>query len=201
VSPVRPNLALLWPSYTFFPIAGLAILVFGASGRDTVMVIIGLLLLAANAAIVINYAYFTKLAVEDGELVYRTNFGTRVDRVPLGGLQRIDAKRYPGAHSGVSAPFFVARGRDSTVKVNTKPYRLADFTALIGLLRSANRAHAAESYLAGALQSSELDRGAPVPDHAKSCRLRAFGGGDVAERQLEPHSLDARGDGIVYDAI
>jgi hypothetical protein len=138
VSPVRPNLALLWPSYTLFPLAGLAILVFGASGRDIVMVIIGLLLLAANAAIVINYAYFTKLAVEDGELVYRTNFGARVDRVPLGGLQRIDAKRYPGAHSGVSAPFFVARGRDSTVKVNTKPYRLGDFTALIGVVRSAN---------------------------------------------------------------
>jgi hypothetical protein len=129
---------MLWPSYTLFPLVGLAILVLGASGRDSVMVIIGLLLLAANAAIVINYAYFTKVAVEDGELVYRTNFGTRVDRVPLGGLQRIDAKRYPGAHSGVSAPFFVARGRDSTVKVNTKPYRLRDFTALIGLLRSAN---------------------------------------------------------------
>src|SRR2546426_10981280 len=129
---------MLWPSYTLFPLVGLAILVLGASGRDSVMVIIGLLLLAANAGIVINYAYVTKVAVEDGELVYRTNFGTRVDRVPLGGLQRIDAKRYPGAHSGVSAPFFVARGRDSTVKVNTKPYRLRDFTALIGLLRSAN---------------------------------------------------------------
>ena len=70
--------------------------------------------------------------------MYRTNFGSRVDRVPLGGLQRIDAKRYPGAHSGVSAPFFVARGRDSTVKVNTKPYRLRDFTSLIGVVRSAN---------------------------------------------------------------
>src|SRR5256885_13169352 len=131
MSPVRPNLALLWPSYTFFPLAGFAILVFGASGRDIVMVIIGLLLLAANAAIVINYAYFTKLAVEEGELVYRTNFGTRMDRVPLGGLQRIDAKRYPGAHSGVSAPFFVARGGDSTVKRNTKQYPMGDFTALI----------------------------------------------------------------------
>src|SRR5437773_1403392 len=108
------------------------------TGRGSTMVIIGLLLLAANAAIVINYAYFTKLAVEEGELVYRTDFGTRVDRVPLGGLQRIDAKRYPGAHSGVSAPFFVARGRDSTVKVNTKPYRLRDFATLIGLVRSAN---------------------------------------------------------------
>jgi len=138
VSPVRPNLALLWPSYTFFPLAGFSILVFGATGRDATMVIIGLLLLAANAAIVINYAYFTRLGVEDGELVYRTNFGIRVDRVPLGGLQRIDAKRYAGAHSGVSAPFFVARGRDSTVKVNTKPYRLRDFAALIGLVRSAN---------------------------------------------------------------
>jgi len=138
VSPVRPNLALLWPSYTFFPLAGIGILVFGASGGDSTMVIIGLLLLAANAAIVINYAYFTKLAVEGDELVYRTNFGMRVDRVPLGGLQRIDAKRYPGAHSGVSAPFFVARGRDSTVKVNTKPYRLRDFASLIGVVRSAN---------------------------------------------------------------
>jgi hypothetical protein len=138
VTAVRPNLALLWPSYTLFPLAGLGILVFGANAGDSTMVIIGLLLLAANAAIVVNYAYFTKLAIEDGELVYRTNFGTRVDRVALGGLQRIDAKRYPGAHSGVSAPFFVARGRDSTVKVNTKPYRLRDFTALIGVVRSAN---------------------------------------------------------------
>ena len=138
MSPVRPNLALLWPSYTLFPLAGLGVLVFGASGRDTTMVIIGLLLLAANAAVVINYAYFTRLEIEDGDLVYRTNFGSRVDRVPLGGLQRIDAKRYPGAHSGVSAPFFVARGRDSTVKVNTKPYRLRDFTSLIGVVRSAN---------------------------------------------------------------
>ncbi len=138
MSPVRPNLALLWPSYTFFPLAGISLLVFGASGGDSTMVIIGLLLLAANAAIVINYAHFTKLAVEGDELVYRTNFGMRVDRVPLGGLQRIDAKRYPGAHSGVSAPFFVARGRDSTVKVNTKPYRLRDFASLIGVVRSAN---------------------------------------------------------------
>jgi hypothetical protein len=138
VSPVRPNLALLWPSYTLFPLAGLGILFFGASAGDSTMMVIGLLLLAANAAIVVNYAYFTKLTVEDGELVYRTNFGTRMDRVPLGGLQRIDAKRYPGAHSGVSAPFFVARGRDSTVKVNTKPYRLRDFTPLIALVRSAN---------------------------------------------------------------
>ena len=138
MTPVRPDLALLWPSYTLFPLAGLAILVFGASGQDAVMVGIGLLLLAANAAIVVNYAYFTRLAIEDGDLVYRTNFGARIDRVPLGGLQRIDAKRYPGAHSGVSAPFFVARGRDSTVKVNTKPYRVRDFASLIALVRATN---------------------------------------------------------------
>jgi hypothetical protein len=138
MSPVRPNLALLWPSYTLFPLAGLGILIFGASGGDSTMVLIGLLLLAANAAIVVNYAYFTQLAIENGDLVYRTNFGTRVDRVPLGALQRIDAKRYPGAHSGVSAPFFVARGRESNVRVNTKPYRLRDFAPLIALMRSAN---------------------------------------------------------------
>ena len=30
MSPVRPDLALLWPSYTLFPLAGLGILVFGA---------------------------------------------------------------------------------------------------------------------------------------------------------------------------
>ena len=138
MSPVRPDLALLWPSYTLFPLAGLGILVFGASAGDFTMVLIGLLLLAANVAIVVNYAYFTRLAIEGGDLVFRTNFGTRVDRVGLGALQKIDAKRYPGAHSGVSAPFFVARGRDSTVKVNTKPYRLRDFTPLIGLARSAN---------------------------------------------------------------
>jgi len=138
MTPVRPDLALLWPSYTLFPLAGLAILVFGASGGDAVMVVIGLLLLAANAAIVVNYAYFTKLAIENGDLVYRTNFGTRVDRVPLGGLQRVDAKRYAGAHSGVSAPFFVARGRDTAVKVNTKPYRVRDFAPLIALVRTTN---------------------------------------------------------------
>jgi len=47
-------------------------------------------------------------------------------------------RRYPGAHSGVSAPHFVARGRASTVKVNTKPYRLRDFAGLIATLRVAN---------------------------------------------------------------
>ncbi len=138
MTPIRPDLVLLWPSYTFFPLAALGVLVFGAAGGDPVMVVIGLGLLAANALIVVNQAYFTTLAVEDDAVVFRTNFGLTEERVPIGALQRIDAKRYPGAHSGVSAPFFVARGRDSTVKVNTKPYRLAHFAPLIASLRQAN---------------------------------------------------------------
>ncbi|HEY3218227.1 MAG TPA: hypothetical protein VGK15_03980 [Candidatus Limnocylindria bacterium] len=138
MTPIRPSLALLWPSYTFFPLAALGVLVFGAAGGDPVMVTIGVGLLGINALIVVNQAYFTTLAVEGDELVFRTNFGLTEERVPIGALQRIDAKRYPGAHSGVSAPFFVARGRASTVKVNTKPYRLGVFAPLIRMLRQAN---------------------------------------------------------------
>jgi hypothetical protein len=138
VTPIRPSLALLWPSYTFFPLAALGVLVFGAAGGDPVMVTIGLGLLAINAAIVFDQAYFTTLGIEGDELVFRTNFRLKEERVPVGALQRIDAKRYPGAHSGVSAPYFVARGRASTVKVNTKPYRLASFAPLIALLRQTN---------------------------------------------------------------
>jgi len=138
VTPIRPSLALVWPSYTLFPLAALGVLVFGAAGGDPVMVTIGLGLLAVNVVIVVDQAYFTTLSVERNELVYRTNFGLKEERVPIGALQRIDAKRYPGAHSGVSAPFFVARGRDTTVKVNTKPYRLAAFAPLIAMLRQAN---------------------------------------------------------------
>ena len=135
---MRPDLLLLWPSYTFFPLAGIAVLVFGVAGHDGVMVAIGIGLLALNALIVLNYAYFTDLRIEGDELVYRTFFGAHRASVAVGALQRVDAKRYPGAHSGVSAPHFVARGRTSTVKVNTKPYRLRDFAALIATLRVAN---------------------------------------------------------------
>lgn len=138
IAPIRPNLALLWPSYTLFPLAAVGVLAFGASGRDPVMVFIGVGLLAINILIVINQAYFTTLAIEGDELVFRTNFGAKEERVPVGSLQRIDAKRYPGAHSGVSAPFFVARGRASTVKVNTKPYRLSSFVPLLAALRRTN---------------------------------------------------------------
>lgn len=135
---VRPNMLILWPSYTLFPLAGLSVLVFGSAGRDGVMVAIGSALLAVNALVVLNYLYFTDLRIQGDELVYRTMFGTHRENVPIGALQRIDAKRYPGGHSGVSAPHFVARGRLSTVKVNTKPYRLKDFVALIALIRTAN---------------------------------------------------------------
>ena len=135
---VRPDLLLLWPAYTFFPLAGLAVLVFGVAGHDPVMMLIGIGLLALNGLIVLNYAYFTELRIEGDQLVYRTFFGTHRESVPIGALQRVDAKRYPGAHSGVSAPHFVARGRDTTVKVNTKPYRLRDFAALLATLRVAN---------------------------------------------------------------
>jgi hypothetical protein len=138
VTPIRPALALLWPVFTFFPIFALTILVLGVAGGDAVMILIGLGLLAINILIVVNQAYFTSLSIEGDELVYRTNFGITEQRVPTGTLQRIDAKRYPGAHSGVSAPHFVARGRDTTVKVNTKPYRLQSFAALIATLRSSN---------------------------------------------------------------
>jgi hypothetical protein len=129
---------ILWPSYTLFPLAGLSVLVFGVAGHDPVMAAIGIALLSLNALVVINYLYFTELRIEGDLLVYRTMFGIHRESVPIGSIQRIDAKRYPAAHSGVSAPHFVARGRDTTVKVNTKPYRLADLAALIATLRSAN---------------------------------------------------------------
>lgn len=135
---IRPDLALLWPSFTFFPVAALGVLVFGTAVGDAAMIAIGLLLLAVNILIVLNQAYFTTLAIEGDALVFRTNFGLHEERVAIGSLRRIDAKRYPGAHSGVSAPFFVARGRDSTVKVNTKPYRLRSFAPFIAVLRQVN---------------------------------------------------------------
>jgi len=135
---VRPDLALLWPSYTLFPLVGLGILVVGVAGSDAAMMLIGVALLAFNALTVLNYASFTQVGIEGDELVHRTLFGTRVERVPIGSLQRIDAKRYSGAHSGVSAPFLVARGRDATVKVNTRPYRLRDLASLLELVRRAN---------------------------------------------------------------
>jgi hypothetical protein len=129
---------LLWPTYTLFPLAALSILVFGAAGGDPAMSAIGIVLLAVNAAFVVNQLYATSVGVEGDELVHRSWFGLLEGRVPIGSVQRIDAKRYAGGHGGWSAPHFVARGRDEVVRVNTKAYRLADFVPLLEIIRSAN---------------------------------------------------------------
>lgn len=136
--PVRPDPALLWPAFTLFPLAGLLVLVFGATGGDSALMAIGLGLLALNGAIVVDHLYFTSLAVEGDELVHRSWLGLREQRIPMGSIQRVDAKRYSGAHGGVSAPFFLARGRDITLRVNTKPYRLRELAAIIDAVRAAN---------------------------------------------------------------
>lgn len=138
MKPVRPDPALLWPAYTLFPLAGLLVLVFATAGRDAALMAIGIGLLAVNGAIVVNHLYFTTLAIDGDALVYRSWRGLQQQQVPLGSIQRIDGKRYAGAHGGTSAPHFVARGRDATVRVNTKPYRLRDIATLIGLVRAAN---------------------------------------------------------------
>lgn len=138
VKPVRPDPLLLWPAYTLFPLAGLSVLVFGASARDGAMAAIGIGLLAINAAIVINHLYSTSLRVDGDQLVYRSWFGVVGDEVPIGSLQRIDAKRYAGGHGAYSAPHFVARGRDASIRVNTKLYRLGEFVPLIEHIRAAN---------------------------------------------------------------
>jgi len=135
---VRPDPVLLWPTYTLFPLAALSILVFGVAGGDRAMSAIGIVLLAVNAAFVVNQLYGTSIAVEDDEIVYRSWFGLSGSRVPIGAVHRIDAKRYAGGHGGWSAPHFVVRGREDVVRVNTKAYRLRAFVPLLALIRSAN---------------------------------------------------------------
>src|SRR5262249_20858801 len=114
------------------------VLFFAVAGNDAALTVIAIALLALNAAIVVNQLYLTTLAVSGDELVYRSWAGVQEQRVPLGSIQRIDAKRYAGAHGGVSAPNLVARGRDGIVRVNTKPYRLRDIGGLIDTVRAAN---------------------------------------------------------------
>lgn len=138
MKPVRPDPALLWPAYTLFPLAGLFILVFAATGRDTALTVIALGLLALNGAVVVNHLFFTSLSVDGDELVYRSWLGLQDRRVAIGSIQRIDAKRYAGGHGGLSAPHFVVRGRSGTVRVNTKAYRLRDIAVLIADLRAGN---------------------------------------------------------------
>ncbi len=136
--PVRPDPALLWPAYTLFPLALLLVLVFGVSGRDGALIAIAIGLLLLNTAIVLDHLYVTSLSLDADELVYRSWLGLRDRRVAVGSIQRVDAKRYSGAHGGLSAPYLIARGRSSTVRVNTKPYRLRDLAVLIEALRAAN---------------------------------------------------------------
>jgi hypothetical protein len=138
VKAIRPDPGLLWPAYTLFPLAGLLVLFFAAAGRDTALMTIGIALLALNGAMVVNHLYFTSLGIDGDELVYRSWLGLQDRRVAIGSIQRIDAKRYAGAHGGVSAPHFVARGRSATVRVNTKPYRLTDIGSLIAQVRAMN---------------------------------------------------------------
>ena len=138
VRSVRPDPALLWPAYTLFPLAGVLVLYFAVAGHDPALAVIGIALLAVNGAIVVNQLFLTSLAVAGDELAFRSWAGLQEQRVAVGSVQRIDAKRYPGAHGSVSAPHLVARGRDSTVRVNTKPYRLRDIARLIEVMRAAN---------------------------------------------------------------
>ncbi|MEP7003208.1 MAG: hypothetical protein ABI888_01580, partial [Chloroflexota bacterium] len=83
---LRPDMRILWPTYTLFPLAGLSILVFGVAGGDPVMTTIGLALLALNGLVVVNQLYFTELRIDGDALVYRTNFGTHRETVPIGSL-------------------------------------------------------------------------------------------------------------------
>lgn len=155
---VRPDPLLLWPAYTLFPLAGLSILVFGASAGDLAMAVIGVALVALNAVFVVNQLYGTSVGVDRDELVYRTWFGLVEARVPVGSVQRVDAKRYAGGHGGLSAPHFVARGRASTLRVNAKTYRLRDFAALIAILRAANPKIEVDDFWARVLRGEDVSK-------------------------------------------
>lgn len=164
---VRPDPALLWPAYTLFPAAGLLVLVFAASGGDTALMVIGIVLLALNGGMVVDRLYFNSLAVEGDELVHRSWFGLRQERVPVGSIQRVDAKRYSGAHGGVSAPHFVARGRASTVRLNTKAYRLRDLAGLIEVLRAANPRLAVDEFWSRVERGEDVSKEAAVTPRSR----------------------------------
>src|SRR5437868_9374825 len=136
---IRPDLFVLWPAWIGFPIFGLAVLGLGVQASDGPMVAIGVALLALNIAIVVDHAYFTELSIERDTLVYRSRFGLHQERLPVGAIQRIDAKRYPTTHGGaLSAPNLVARGRSDSLRVNAKPYRRKELGQLLAALRGLN---------------------------------------------------------------
>ena len=138
-SRIRPDLFALWPAWIGFPLFSLAVLALGVQASDRTMLFIGLGLLALNVAIVLDHAYFTTVGIEDDCLVYRSRFGFQQERLPVGSIQRIDAKRYPTTHGGaLSAPNLVARGRGETLRVNTKPYRREELRRLVVAVRALN---------------------------------------------------------------
>ena len=153
---IRPDLFALWPAWIGFPIFGAAVLIVGVQASDGPMVTIGLGLIALNIAIVLDHAYFTTLGVEGDSLVLRSRFGLHEERLPVGSIQRIDAKRYPTTHGGtLSAPNLVARGRADTLKVNTKPYRRADLRDLIVSLRALNPSIELDEYWAAVVDGRD----------------------------------------------
>ena len=138
---VRPDLFVLWPTWAALPVFGLAVLALGVQASDPALLAIGLLLIAINVAIVLDHAYFTTLSIDGDALRFRSRFGLRDERVPVGSIQRVDAKRYPTTHSGaLSAPNLVVRGRSSSIRVNTKPYRMRELRSLVEALRALNPA-------------------------------------------------------------
>jgi hypothetical protein len=160
---IRPDLFALWPIWAAFPAFGLAVLALGVQASDGSMLAVGLALLAINVGIVVDHAYFTSLSLDGAALVFRSHFGLRRDVVPIGSIQRIDAKRYPGSHSGgLSAPNLVVRGRTSTIRVNTKPYRLAELRALVQTLRGLNRAIELDEFWTAVIEGRE-PLGSAVP--------------------------------------
>ena len=164
---VRPDPALLWPAFTLFPLVLLSVLFFAVAGHDGALVVIAIALLALNAAIVINQLYLTTLTVSGDELVSRSWGGVQEQRVALGSIQRVDAKRYSGAHGGVSAPHLVVRGRDSTVRVNTKPYRLRDMSGLIELIRAANPRVELDAFWSDLARGNEPSKEAAVTPRSR----------------------------------
>lgn len=147
---------MLWPAWIGFPIFGLAVLALGVQASDGTMVAIGIALLAVNIAIVVDHAYFTTLGVEGDSLVFRSRFGFREERLPVGAIQRIDAKRYPTTHGGaLSAPNLVARGRAESIRVNTKPYRGEELRELVRGLRSMNPSIELDEYWSAVVEGRD----------------------------------------------
>lgn len=155
---VRPDLLQLWPAWSAFPLVALGVIVLGVAVADATLTTIGMTLLVASVVLMADHLYFTTLALHGDLLVFRTHFGLQQQRIPIGAIQRIDAKRYPAAHSGVSAPNFVVRGRASTLKVNTRPYRLTELRTLVATLRALNPAIQLDAFWTAVAEGRDPER-------------------------------------------